>query len=383
MRFLIAMDSFKGCLSSMDAGNAVELGLRRVFADAEIVVCPAADGGEGTLDALESIDYAQIVSCVVEGPYRESVSAKYLVFPENIAVMEMAQAAGLNLSTQRDPLHASTYGVGMMIHDAIKKGCRRFIVGIGGSATNDGGAGMLQALGFRLLDIRGNSIERGAIGLKSLNTIDESQVLPELRDCTFQVACDVTAPLLGPNGCSMVFGPQKGASQKTAYEMDAWLAHYAAIAQRLYPEADPNLAGAGAAGGLGFALKVFCSAELQRGFHLIAQLLNLEEKIQSADYIITGEGRIDAQTSMGKVPAGIAIIAKKYQKPVIAIAGAVADDIDSIHALGIDAVFSISKGPCTLADSMQPQYACRNLADTAEQVARIIQFHPPRPLGAS
>ena len=372
MKFLIVMDSFKGCLSSIDAGNAAAHGIRRAVADADVVVCPIADGGEGTVEALASAENARRMQCRADGPHGESVLADYLIFPGGIAVIEMAQAAGLNLSSLRDPSHASTYGVGMMIRDAIQNGCRRFIVGIGGSATNDGGAGMLQALGFQLLDTYGNSIERGAIGLKNLNSIDESQVLPELRDCSFQVACDVTAPLLGPNGCSMVFGPQKGAAPKTAHEMDQWLAHYAEIVRKSHPEADPDAPGAGAAGGLGFALKTFCHAELQRGLQIIAQMLNLEEKIQSADYIITGEGKIDAQTSMGKVPAGIASLAKKYQKPVIAIAGAVADDIDCFDTLGIDAVFSISKGPCTFAEAMQQQTAKKNLSDTAGQIARLL-----------
>ncbi|MBO4349810.1 MAG: glycerate kinase [Proteobacteria bacterium] len=372
MKFLIAMDSFKGCLSSLDAGNAVARGIRCVFADAEIEVCSIADGGEGTIDALAMADHAQLMTCNADGPYRDPVLAKYLIFPGKLAVIEMAQAAGLHLTQRRDVLYASTYGVGMMIRDAIEHGCRRFIVGIGGSATNDGGAGMLQALGFRLLDERGNSIERGAIGLKSLYSIDESHVLSELKECIFEVACDVTAPLLGEHGCSLIFGPQKGASLDTAREMDHWLAHYVDIIKKYHPNANPNEAGSGAAGGLGFALKIFCHAELQRGLPLIAQILHLEEKIQFADYIFTGEGQIDAQTMMGKVPVGIAAVAKKYQKPVIALVGAVSDDIDIIYSLGIDAVFSIQKGPTALAESMHPPMAQMNLSNTAAQIARLI-----------
>ena len=374
MKFLIVMDSFKGCLSSQDAGNAAARGIRRVFTDAEIIVCPVADGGEGTTDALACVENARTVHCNVEGPYRDFVSAKYLILPGNIAVIEMAQAAGLNLSPRRDPLYASTYGVGMMIRDAIQNGCRRFIVGIGGSATNDGGAGMLQALGIRLLDTQGNPIERGAIGLKSLNSIDESLVLPALNACRFDVACDVTAPLVGANGCSMVFGMQKGATIQTAHDMDAWLAHYADIVKKIHPEADMNYAGAGAAGGLGFALSVFCRAELQHGLPLIASILKLEKQIQSADYIITGEGRMDAQTMMGKVPVGIASIAKKYKKPVIALAGAVSDDLPELYTSGLDVVLSIQKGPITTAESMQPQTTREHLSDIAEQVARIIHI---------
>lgn len=372
MKFLVVMDSFKGCLNSLDAGKAVACGIRRIFMDAEIDVISIADGGEGTVDALAMADNARTMLCSVVGPYGDSVLAKYLIFPGNIAVIEMAQAAGLNLSLRGDPLHASTYGVGMMIRDAIEHGCRRFIVGIGGSATNDGGAGMLQALGVRLLDIDGNSIERGAVGLKNLYSIDKSQVLSELKECSFQVACDVSVPLLGEHGCSLIFGPQKGASLDMAREMDLWLAHYADIVNQYHSGADPCASGAGAAGGLGFALKVFCNAELQPGLMLIAQILHLEEKIRSADFIFTGEGRIDAQTMMGKVPVGIASIAKKYQKTVIALAGSVADDIDCIYPLGMDAVFAIQKGPCSQAESMQPQTARINLSDTAEQIARLI-----------
>ena len=371
MKFLVVMDSFKGCLSSLDAGKAVACGIRRIFKDAEIEVTSVADGGEGTVDALAMADDARMMQCSVVGPYGNPVLAKYLIFG-NIAVVEMAQAAGLHLSQRRDPLYASTYGVGMMIRDAIAHGCRRFIVGIGGSATNDGGAGMLQALGFRLLDERGNSIERGAIGLKSLYSIDEHHVLPELNECTFRVACDVTAPLLGEKGCSLIFGPQKGASLDIAREMDLWLAHYADIIKKYHPNANPNEAGTGAAGGLGFSLKIFCNAELQPGLPLIVQILHLEEKIQSADYIFTGEGQIDAQTMMGKVPVGIASVAKNYQKPVIALAGAVSDNIDGIYSLGIDAVFAIQKGPCSQSESMQPQTTKINLSDTAAQIARLI-----------
>ena len=373
MNFLIVMDSFKGCLGSMDAGHAVANGIQRAFADAEVVVSPIADGGEGTIEALEHAENAREIYCHVEGPYRDTVRAKYLTFPGQLAVIEMAQAAGLCLSPLREPLYASTYGVGMMIRHAIENGCRQLMIGIGGSATNDGGAGMLQALGFRLLDNHGNEIERGAIGLKSIASIDASNIIPELADCRFHVACDVTAPLLGTDGCSFVFGPQKGATTQTACDMDQWLSHYAAIAKISHPEADPYAPGAGAAGGLGFALNVFCHAELKRGLPLIANIMQLEEKIHAADYIITGEGRIDAQTMMGKVPVGIAAIAKKYNKPVIALTGSLNVELNHLYSNGIDAVFAIQKGPCSLEESMQPEIAGKNLSDTAEQIARLIR----------
>jgi glycerate kinase len=374
MNFLIAMDSFKGCLGSVDAGHAVANGLKRVFADAEVVVCPIADGGEGTIDALVHADNAHKIYCHVEGPYRDMVKAMYLRLPGQLAVIEMAQAAGLYLSSRREPLYASTYGVGMMIRHAIETGCRHLMIGIGGSATNDGGAGMLQALGFRLLDNQDIEIERGAIGLKSLVSIDESNTIPHLADCIFHVACDVTVPLLGPNGCSFVFGPQKGATTQNAYDMDLWLSHYAAIAQISHPEANPDAPGAGAAGGLGFALNAFCHARLERGLPLIANIVNLEEKIRAADFIITGEGKIDAQTLMGKVPVGIASIAKKYNKPVIALTGSLDVDLNDLYSNGINAVLAIQKGPCSLEKSMQSEIACKNLSDTAEQIARLIHL---------
>lgn len=374
MKFLIVMDSYKGCLSSWEAGQAVKCGLSRVFEDADCIVSPIADGGEGTVDALEMASHVRAISCQTDNPYHEPITAKYLIFSDNTAVIEMAQAAGLCLSSKRDPFHASTYGVGMLIRDAIQKGCRNFIIGLGGSATNDGGAGMLQALGVRLLDAQGKEIVRGAIGLDSLATIDESHIVPELKQCTFDVACDVTTPLLGPHGASMVFGPQKGADPQTAYRMDQFLSHYTNIVQQIHPEADPNHAGAGAAGGLGFALKVFCHAELRRGLPRIANLLHLEEKIQDADCIITGEGKLDTQSLLGKVPVGIAAIAKKYHKPVIALTGALDDDVLHHKDIGIDAFFSIQKRPCTLTEAMNPHTAKSNLSDTAEQIGRIMRL---------
>ena len=368
------MDAFKGCLSSLDAGHAVALGLRRVFMDADIVVSPIADGGEGTLEALATIERARRVQCCTENPLGEPIQAEYLILPGHLAVIEIAQAAGLNLTQRRDPLHASTYGVGLLIRDAIDKGCRQFFIGLGGSATNDGGAGMLQALGFQFTDLHGNPIPRGAIGLKELAGLDESHVLPAFHECSFDVACDVTAPLCGPSGASMVFAPQKGATLQNIQDMEHWLAHYSGIVQKYRSGADPNAQGAGAAGGLGFALKTFCHAELQSGLPLIAKHLKLDEKIRNADYIFTGEGKIDAQTAMGKVPAGIASIARPYRKPVIALTGSIDGSLESIDSLGLSAVFAIQKRPCSLSESMCSQTAQTNLSDTAEQIARLIQL---------
>ena len=373
MHFLIAMDSFKGCLSSRDAGEAAACGIRQAQPDAVIEVCPIADGGEGTVEALTELPGARRMTCRVDGPYGDSVEATYLILHDGTAVVEMAQAAGLTLSPRREPQLASTYGVGMIIRDAIAQGCRSFIVGLGGSATNDGGAGMLQALGFGLLDAWGNSIARGAAGLRSLATIADEGVVPELRECRFRAACDVTSPLLGPDGCSAVFGPQKGATTHTVHEMNKSLSLYADIVKRYYPDADPTRPGAGAAGGLGFALQVFCHAISMPGLPLIAHYIHLEDRIRNADVVITGEGRMDAQTTKGKVAARIAALSKIHGKNVIALVGAIEESVAAHGISNIDAIFPVLRKPCSLTEAMQPENARSNIAFTAEQMARWMR----------
>ena len=375
MKVVIAIDSFKGSLSSMQAGNAAAEGVRRVFHDAEIAVCPLADGGEGTVEALVSGMDGDFCEVKVTDPCGRPVTGRYgIISGTNTAVMEMSAATGITLVPrgELDPMTKTTYGVGEMIRDAAAHGCRDFIIGIGGSATNDGGAGMLQALGFGLLNERGEQIPFGAAGLSELVRITDENALPELSECRFRIACDVTNPLCGGNGCSAVFAPQKGAKPEDIPRMDSWLARFAELTKAVRPDADPNYPGAGAAGGLGFAFLSYTNAVLQSGVDLILREMRLEEHIAAADIVITGEGRLDAQTAMGKAPVGVAKLAKKYGKPVIAFAGSVTKDAAVLHGHGIDAYFPIARGACTLEDAMKPEIASENLSDTVEQVFRAM-----------
>ncbi len=375
MRVVTAIDSFKGSLTSRQAGEAAKEGILRVFPEAQVFVCPIADGGEGTAAVLTEAVGGMTRTVTVTGPLGTAVQACYGVSADGkTAYMDMASAAGITLikAEERDPLHATTYGVGEMIVDALEYGCRRVVMGIGGSATNDGGAGMLQALGFKLLDEYGNPIPRGAAGLASLARINTDQVHPLLKDCTVSVACDVTNPLCGENGCSAVYGPQKGATPETVAQMDAWLSHYAAVVKTIVPTADDTAAGAGAAGGIGFALNTFLNAVMKSGIALVAAETGLESAIATADLVLTGEGRLDAQTAMGKAPVGIARLAKAHGKPVIAFAGGVTDGARACHDAGIDAYFPIVRGVCTLEDALCVENAYANLANAVEQVFRVI-----------
>lgn len=376
MKVVIAVDSFKGSMSSMQAGSAAAEGVRRVYPNAQIEVHPLADGGEGTVEALTVGMGGQLRTVTVEGPLGETVQCTYGLIPKSgTAVIEMAAASGLTLvpPAQRDPLYTSTYGVGQVIADAIAQGCRRFIVGIGGSATNDGGAGMLQALGFGLKDESGADIERGARGLETLARIEESGVLPQLKECTFRVACDVTNPLCGEKGASAIFGPQKGATQESIPLMDGWLGQYAELARQNHPDANAWYPGTGAAGGLGFAFKTFLNAELQSGIRIVLEETKLAEVLNGADVAITGEGRLDGQTAMGKAPIGVAQLAKQYGCLVLALSGGVTRDAGACNEAGIDAFFPIVRGISTLEEAMDVSHACANMADAAEQAFRLMR----------
>ena len=378
MKVTVAMDSFKGSLSSMQAGRAAEQGIRRVFPDAEIFVRPIADGGEGTVDALIAGMGGVLETVEVRGPLGETVTAGYGILKQSrTAIMEMSAAAGITLllPEKRNPMKTTTYGVGEMIADAIRNNCRNFIIGIGGSATNDGGAGMLQALGYRLLDKNGKDIPAGAEGLAHLCEIRGEGKLPELRECRFSIACDVTNPLCGENGCSAVYGPQKGADVQMVCTMDQAMKHYAEITRRYVPEADADYPGVGAAGGLGYAFRTFLQGELCSGVQLILRETALEQVIRQSDLVLTGEGRLDGQTAMGKAPVGVAAIAKRYGKPVIALAGCVASEAVSCLDRGIDAYFPIVRGAVSLDDAMNPENAASNMRNTAEQVFRLIQLY--------
>lgn len=379
MKVTIAIDSLKGSLTSMEAGQAIENGVKRIYPDAEINIRPLADGGEGTAYALTTGMGGEWVNVTVTGPLGKPVHCSYGILKESkTAIIEMSAAAGITLvsDAERNPLNTTTYGVGEMILDAIHRGCRRFIVGIGGSATNDGGIGMLQALGYGFLDKSGNQVSFGAKGLAELEQITNDNVIPELAECTFKVACDVTNTLCGEHGCSAVFGPQKGATPTMIMQMDKWLAYYAALAKEKYPNANMKQAGTGAAGGLGFAFLTFTNAVLESGIKIVLEETRLRDYIADSDIIVTGEGRLDGQTVMGKAPIGVAGIAKEYEKPVIAFSGSVAKDATACNAAGIDAFFPILRGIVTLEEAMRADVASANMADTAEQAFRLIKtFH--------
>ena len=374
MRVVVAMDSFKGCLSSLEAGQALREGILRADPSAEVLVRPLADGGEGTVAALTAGLGGTLRRVTVSGPLREPVEAEYGILPDGLtAVVEMASAAGLTLipPDQRDPLRTTTRGVGELLRHAVGQGCRQFLVGIGGSATNDGGAGMLQALGFAFLNEAGEAIGPGALALRELRHISAEQALPELRDCRFRVACDVDNPLCGPRGCSAVYGPQKGANPDSIPAMDRWLARYAKIAAEVSPGADPEAPGAGAAGGLGFAFQSFLHGSLESGVKIVLEETGLSELLRDADLLVTGEGRLDRQTVMGKAPIGAARLAKSLGKPVLAFAGSVSEDAAACNAAGIDAYFPILRRVQTLEEAMDPARAGQNLAESAEQVFRL------------
>ena len=376
MRVVTAIDSLKGSLSSMEAGSAAREGILRVFPGAKVNVRPLADGGEGTVEALAGGMDGKIQRVTVTGPLGKPVTCEYGIIEDTkTAIVEMSGAAGITLLTpgERNPLHTTTYGVGEVIRDAIEKGCRRFIVGIGGSATNDGGIGMLQALGYGFLNAAGEQVRYGAEGLSELVSVTADHVVPGLEECQFRVACDVTNVLCGEQGCSAVYGPQKGATPSMIVQMDEWLERYASLAQKSFQKADPMQPGTGAAGGLGFAFLTFTNAVLESGIKIVLEETGLEDYIKEADLVITGEGRLDGQTAMGKAPVGVAELAKKHGKPVIAFAGSVTRDAIACNEKGIDAFFPILRGVCTLDEAMKPLNARENMADTAEQAFRPLK----------
>lgn len=378
MKIVISIDSFKGSLSSMQAGNAAKEGILRVYPDAEIVIRPLADGGEGTVDALTAGLGGKLRTVTVTGPLGAPVQANYGILEESkTAVIEMSAAAGITLvkEEERNPLETTTYGVGELIKDAIANGCRKFLIGIGGSATNDGGVGMLSALGFSFLDENGGEIALGAKGLKDLKTIETKNVLPELKNCTFQVACDVTNPLCGENGCSAIYGPQKGADSEMIKEMDLWLSRFSELSKTVFQNANPDSPGAGAAGGMGFAFETFLNGSLARGVELVLKETDLESFVKDADVVVTGEGRLDSQTAMGKAPAGVAALSKKYGKKVVAFSGCATRDANMVATCGIDAFFPIARGASSLEEAMDIENAQENMADTVEQVFRLIKTY--------
>lgn len=376
MKVVVAIDSLKGSLTSLEAGEAIQEGILRAISDAEVIVRPLADGGEGTVEALTRGMNGRYEKITVTDPLGRPTDAVYGILEDlHTAIIEMSAAAGITLidAKDRNPMNTTTYGVGEMIKDAIGKGCRHFFIGIGGSATNDGGIGMLQALGYGMLDTEGKQVSLGAKGLAELVSITDEDVLPELKECTFQIACDVKNPLCGELGCSAIFGPQKGATPDMIAQMDSWLGKYALLTANRYKKADSNYPGTGAAGGMGFAFLSYMNAELRSGVQIVLEETKLEEYVKDADIVVTGEGCLDGQSVMGKAPIGVAALAKKHHKKVIAFAGCVTEDAKVCNQNGIDAFFPILRNVVTREEAMHTDNARRNMTDTAEQVFRLIK----------
>ena len=375
MKVVVAIDSLKGSLSSMEAGLAIKEGVLAAQPDAEVIVKPLADGGEGTTDALIEGMNGERIDLTVTGPMHTPVDAYYGYLREtNTAVMEMASAAGITLvpDKEKNPLLATSYGVGEMIIDAIQRGCRNFIIGIGGSITNDGGIGMLKALGVRFLDEKGEDAGEGGQALAKVACIDLSGLNPLLKECHIQVACDVNNPLCGESGSTYVYGPQKGVTEDMKKTLDEAMAHFARVTSESLENDYMNTPGAGAAGGLGFAFLAYVGATLTPGIELILDAVGLEDELSGADVVVTGEGRLDFQTAMGKAPVGVARLAKKYNARVVAFAGSVTKEATACNKEGIDAFFPILRGVCTLAYAMDPVNARNNMIATVEQVFRLF-----------
>ena len=378
MKIVIAIDSFKGSMSSMEAGLAARDGILKAIPEAKVVVKPLADGGEGTTDALIEGLSGEEIRISVKGPYGECVGAHYGRIRETgTAVMEMAEASGITLSDRRDPMAATTYGVGEMIKDAMDRGCRDFIIGIGGSATNDGGIGMLRALGARFMDADGNDCGEGGAALYRISDIDLSGMDHRLRDCRIRVACDVDNPLCGENGATYIYGPQKGVTDDIKQELDDAMAHFADVSAEKLGKDLRDRSGAGAAGGLGYALLMYLDAELIPGIELIMEAVGLEKELMDADIAITGEGRLDYQTAMGKAPVGVAKLAKKHGLITLAFAGSVTPEAVKCNEEGIDAFFPIVRGVSTLQEAMDNKTAKANMTAAAEQAFRLIRAVKP------
>jgi glycerate 2-kinase len=377
MRVLIAMDSFKGNLKSLDVAGIVEKGIRRVYSGAVVEKVAIADGGEGTAEAIVESLKGEYIRVPVCDPVGKMIQAEYGIVNRDTAIIEMAAASGLYLvpEDKRNPLLTSTYGTGELILDAISRGCNKIILGIGGSATNDGGIGMAMALGIRFLDQNGKNIGTGGGSLDRLKRIDTSGIHPAVKATVFQVACDVNNPLCGEKGASRVFGPQKGATPQAVELLDKNLLHYAEVIKTDLAMDIVNMPGAGAAGGLGAGLMVFCGATLSRGIDIVLDTVKIEEKIKNADIVITGEGRVDGQTIFGKVPVGIASRAKKYHKPVFAIAGFIDKGAELVYEHGIDAVMSSMVGPLSLDDAIKE--SPRLIEEASERLFRIIRAVMP------
>lgn len=375
MTILLAPNAFKGCLTAPQVCDALAEGIRRVLSDADIIKVPVADGGDGTVESLVNATGGQLFYQEVTDPLGGRVTARFGIMGDGeTAVIEMAEASGLRLvpEEKRSPLITTTYGTGELIRAALEKGCRKLIIGIGGSATNDGGAGMAQALGAKLLDADGNELPFGGAALARLARIDASSLIPRPASLAVTVACDVENPLCGDQGASAVYGPQKGATPEMVKQLDAALCHYAAILQRDLGKDVANVPGAGAAGGLGAGLMAFLDARLERGVDIVLRAVNMRERVRHAHLVFTGEGAMDRSSVYGKAPVGVARVAKEFGVPVVAVVGAAGAGYEKVYKHGIDAVVPIPLRPMTLEEAMRDAH--RLIADAAERVMRLIRI---------
>lgn len=374
-KVVLAIDSFKGCLTSAEAEAAAGEGLHAALPECEVIRIPVADGGEGMLDVLIAATHGKGISVQAHGPLMELREARYGISGDRqTAFIEMAAISGLPLVSpeKRNPMLTTTFGTGELVRDALDRGCRHFIIGLGGSATNDAGLGMLQALGFRFLDKTGNTLGYGGQIMSEVDAIDTSSVHPLLSKCTFTAACDVQNPFYGTDGAAYVYALQKGADAAMIETLDAGMRHLAAVVFRVTGKDISTYPGAGAAGGMGGSLSAFLNAELKPGIQLVLETQNFAEQIRTADLIITGEGKSDKQTVMGKVPYGILTEARKLNIPVILIAGGI-EDTDILTHAGFHGIFSITPSPVTPEKAMQPEFTRMNIRRTVEQICRIIR----------
>lgn len=379
-KVVIAIDSFKGCLSTEEAGKAAAEGVRAIFPDCETLRFPIADGGEGMLDILVAVLNGRYRTVSAHGPLMEPIEGRYGISGDGAtALIEMASVSGLPLVPQeaRNPMLTTTYGTGELIRDALEQGCRKFIIGIGGSATNDAGVGMLQALGFRFMDWDGHLLGTGGKILSQVAVIDTSAIHPALHEARFTVACDVCNPFCGPNGAAYIFAPQKGAGPEMVRELDDGLFSLSQVIRSTTGKDIAGYPGAGAAGGMGGGFLAFLDAELIPGIRLMLEAQDFRKKIGGADLIITGEGRVDRQTAMGKVPSGILVEARKQQIPVIVIAGSI-EEAEELNQTGFQGVFSITPGPVDLDRAMEPEFAKANIRRSVMQICSLIQSFEPQ-----
>lgn len=377
MKIVIACDSYKGSCSTLEAASAIEKGIKNVYGNANVVKIPVADGGEGTVDSLVIGMGGTYEAVMVKGPLGEEIEARYGILSGNIAVIEMAAASGLLLveAGRRNPMLTTTYGTGQLIKAAMDRDCKRIYIGIGGSATNDGGAGMAKALGVSFMDKNGNELALGGGSLNTLDYIEMSGIDTRLKETEIIVMSDVTNPLCGRTGASYVYGPQKGATAEMVELLDNNLCHYGMVIEKQLGLDIMNLPGAGAAGGLGAGLMAFCSGELYSGIEKILDITNIDEHLRDADLVITGEGRIDSQSIYGKVPVGVAKRASKYDVPVVAIVGSIGDGAKAVYSHGITAIMDIVNKPMTLSEAMENAPAL--IEQAAETMMRIVRVTNP------